>query len=132
MQYFDLSIFIMSEFKVANTPCLMLQKCAETLILCLLIFRDAQGNTALHLATVHNRCSNVNALLRMGADASLVNVYGYTPLILSAQFGYEEITKILLNPHQGKQNLKSCIQSVLRLKGLSQHEPKSHKNVKSD
>ena len=32
----------------------------------------------------------------MGADTSLPNVYGYTPLILSAQFGYEEIAKILL------------------------------------
>ena len=32
----------------------------------------------------------------MGADAALANVYGYTPLILSAQFGYEEIAKILL------------------------------------
>ena len=61
-----------------------------------LFYRDAQGNTALHIAILHKRSRNVSALLRMGADASLPNVYGCTPLILSAQFGYEEIAKILL------------------------------------
>ena len=57
---------------------------------------------------------NVSALLRMGARPSSVNVYGYTPLILSAQFGYEEIAKILLNPHQGKQKpkVRACIQNI--------------------
>ena len=42
----------------------------------------------------------------MGADAALANVYGYTPLILSAQFGYEEIAKILLYRDPG--TLKHC------------------------
>ena len=42
----------------------------------------------------------------MGADAELANVYGYTPLILSAQFGYEEIAKILLYRDPG--TLKHC------------------------
>ena len=32
----------------------------------------------------------------MGSDPSLLNVYGHSSLILSAQFGYEEMAKMLL------------------------------------
>lgn len=54
------------------------------------------------MAALYNRPENVEALLRMGADATSRNAYGYSPLILAAQFGHEEIAKNIILQDSGE------------------------------
>jgi len=47
--------------------------------------RDANGNTALHVAAVYGDPAQIRALLDYGADANAVNLDGITPLIWGAR-----------------------------------------------
>lgn len=50
---------------------------------------DPQGKTALHQAVLANNPVFVNALLRHGADPTIKDKYGYTPLTLALEFQKE-------------------------------------------
>ncbi|MBV6633505.1 MAG: SH3 domain-containing protein [Alphaproteobacteria bacterium] len=56
---------------------------------------DDTGRSVLHIAVMHRRDRVLAPLLSAGADASIVNEYGLTPLGLALQDGAETITRIL-------------------------------------
>lgn len=58
---------------------------------------QADGTTALHWATHHDKAEVVVQLLAAGAKADLANRYGITPLLLACQNGSEDIVRALLD-----------------------------------
>jgi ankyrin repeat protein len=65
---------------------------------------DDTGRTVLHIAVMHRRDSVLPPLLAAGADASIVNEYGMTPLGLAIQSGTETIARILRSARQDAKN----------------------------
>ncbi len=58
---------------------------------------ENNGLTALYWAAKDGKAQLVEALLKKGADANLVDtVYGITPLWIAAKDGHEEVVKMLL------------------------------------
>ena len=58
---------------------------------------DDTGRTALHIAVMHRRDKVVAPLLSAGADVSIVNEFGMTPLGLALHDGAETISRLLQN-----------------------------------
>jgi ankyrin repeat protein len=52
--------------------------------------------TALHAASRSNHLNVVQSLLKHGADANAMNLWGWTPLHLTSRWGYLEIVQCLL------------------------------------
>jgi ankyrin repeat protein len=44
---------------------------------------NADGNTALHIASLHNRSSSLQLLLQHGGDQSILNVYGLSARVIA-------------------------------------------------
>jgi ankyrin repeat protein len=44
---------------------------------------NADGNTALHIAALHNRSSCLQQLLQHGGDQSIANVYGLSARVIA-------------------------------------------------
>jgi len=58
--------------------------------------RDPDGTTALQWAVYDGNAAEVRRLLKAGADASLANSYGASPMTLAAEVGNTEILKLLV------------------------------------
>ncbi len=58
---------------------------------------DDTGRTVLHIAVMHRRDKVVAPLLSAGADVSIVNEFGMTPLGLALHDGAETISRLLQN-----------------------------------
>ncbi|KAL6069365.1 GA-binding protein subunit beta-2-like protein [Balamuthia mandrillaris] len=58
---------------------------------------DSIQETALYKAVTHDHPSVVSLLLKLGADASMANDLGYTPLHEAAQYGHSECAALLLS-----------------------------------
>ena len=58
---------------------------------------DDTGRTFLHIAVMHRRDKVVAPLLSAGADVSIVNEFGMTPLGLALHDGAETISRLLQN-----------------------------------
>ncbi|NWV29306.1 ANKR7 protein, partial [Origma solitaria] len=59
-------------------------------------YRDASGNTALHLAVMVSSKSLVELLLEHGADIDAKNKSGLTPLTVAITESHDEMVKLLL------------------------------------
>src|SRR5437016_2900469 len=59
--------------------------------------RDADGSTPLQWAVYHDDVTEVRRLLKAGANVSLANNYGASPMSLAAEVGNAEILKLLLD-----------------------------------
>ena len=67
---------------------------------------DEQGCTALHLAADgHEGC--VRLCLKAGADVSVADEGGYTPLSIACFYGHHECGRVLLEAWTGEQ-LQAC------------------------
>jgi ankyrin repeat protein len=58
---------------------------------------DADGNTPLHVAAMHNRAGVAELLLTQQPDIDLRNNSGETPLYIAAKRGYTELLRLLLD-----------------------------------
>lgn len=56
---------------------------------------DDTGRTVLHIAVMHRSGKALPPLLAAGADASIINEYGMTPLGLAMQSGADTLAQIL-------------------------------------
>ena len=70
----------------------------------LLTYRDSGGNTAFTHATASGHLDTVKLLLKMGADATSSNFYGWTPLCVAAYRGSTNIVKFLLENTSQQKN----------------------------
>jgi ankyrin repeat protein len=70
----------------------------------LLTFRDSVGNSAFTHAVASGHIDTVKLLLKMGADATSSNNYGWTPLSVAASRGSTNIVKFLLENTSQSQN----------------------------
>jgi ankyrin repeat protein len=59
--------------------------------------RDPDGSTPLQWAVYDEKASEVQRLLKAGANVSLANNYGASPMSLAAEVGNAEILKLLLD-----------------------------------
>jgi ankyrin repeat protein len=59
--------------------------------------RDPDGSTPLQWAVYDQKVSEVQRLLKAGANVSLANNYGASPMSLAAEVGNAEILKLLLD-----------------------------------
>src|SRR4026207_713930 len=59
------------------------------------------GSTPLRWAVFNGDVPEVRRLLRAGANVSLANNYGATPMSLAAEVGHTEILKLLLRARAG-------------------------------
>lgn len=62
----------------------------------LLTYRDTQGNSAFHHAVASGHLDSVKLLLKMGADSTRTNDYGWSPLCVAAFHGYSPVIKYLI------------------------------------
>ncbi|XP_072177868.1 transient receptor potential cation channel subfamily V member 5-like [Diadema setosum] len=53
--------------------------------------QDANGNTALHMAVLHNKKAMFTQCFELGSSCSITNAQGYTPLSLAAEIANEEL-----------------------------------------
>jgi len=65
-----------------------------------------EGNTALHEAVIHNDVELVTVLLRKGADPSLKNEAGHTPVDIANQKLFTDIVRLF--QRQQEEFLKWC------------------------
>jgi len=59
--------------------------------------RDLDGSTPLQWAVYDGKVTEVQRLLKAGANVSLANNYGASPMSLAAEVGNAEILKLLLD-----------------------------------
>ena len=57
---------------------------------------DCDGNTAVHLASMYNRLDMLRYLLAKGADATIKNRFGSTPLDLATHFRHSDCIELLV------------------------------------
>jgi ankyrin repeat protein len=57
--------------------------------------KDDTNRSALYLAVMGNRVSTVKLLIDAGADVNVTSKSGYTPLLITAHYGYLELAKLL-------------------------------------
>jgi ankyrin repeat protein len=74
------------------------------LIAGLLTYRDLVGNSAFIHAIASGYLDTVKLLLKMGADATSPNNYGWTPLSVASYRGSTNIVKFLLENTSQSQN----------------------------
>src|SRR5688572_7484136 len=58
--------------------------------------RQSDGSTPLQWAVYEGNVAEVKRLLRAGADVTIANNYGVTPMSLAAEVGNPEMLKVLL------------------------------------
>lgn len=56
----------------------------------------AEGLTALHLATLRRNTATIRTLILAGANVNAQDILGFTPLLLSVFYGYEDCVDVLL------------------------------------
>lgn len=66
-------------------------------------FKNSEGNSPLHIATVQGNSQKVQSLLTEGAEVNAVNNLWLTPLHYAVNCGWNEIVQILLD-HGAKVN----------------------------
>ena len=57
--------------------------------------RPAQGRSALHYAALNNHIACVGVLVRYGANYSMKDAFGETPIAIAFRKGYREIATLL-------------------------------------
>ena len=67
---------------------------------------DRDGNTAVHLASMYNRLDILRYLLAKGADATIKNRFGSTPLDLATHFRHSDCIELLV---MQKKNVPSSL-----------------------
>jgi ankyrin repeat protein len=60
-------------------------------------YQDSNGNTLLHIVAKRNDVDTLMYLIGCGADKSIVNSNGMTPLMYAIQFNFTECARVLLN-----------------------------------
>lgn len=57
--------------------------------------KDMRNFTALHWAALTGKAGGVKPLVERGADETLKNIYGQTPAMMAAEYGYSAVTALL-------------------------------------
>jgi hypothetical protein len=70
---------------------------------------DDDGRTPVHYAAACTGTGPLEYLIKIGADITVADVKGITPLMIAAQLGRVENIKLLLNPHMEEVHFRELV-----------------------